>query len=170
MHPEWLPGDSIHELAALAMLLLTVLIAVLIGVAIWLFQRGEQRDSRARHATRKLLVEKRHTRGIRNALKVTVRQYHSLRARYHALRGEARRRELTPPHVKLDEREPEPARFVVPPPLDLAAPEGEDPRTWADSGVRSEAFPRPQALLPDDTQTRPIDADLLRLTRDPAKK
>jgi len=148
MHPDWLPEDS--TLVALGNL-------VLLGLLVLLFMRWEQSRARAKHATRKWLATRRHARGLQNALNVTVNQYRSLRHKFS--RG-PRGVSLTPPLVQLQDK----PRFIAPPPLDLAPAEGEDPSSWADSGVRSESFPQPETLRPDDTQTRPFphpEAELL---------
>lgn len=158
LHPDlpWYRDESLW--VAISNLVLLVLLIVVS----W---RNEYLASMRRRATRKLLIHQRANKGLRYALNITVNQYHSLRRRFERRRGApAVPRAATP--VQLEPR----AAFVIPPPLDLASPEGEDPESWCDSGVRTEHRPSAAPLSREDTQTQPIPvAELLRLTHPPRK-
>lgn len=165
-HPSWLPDES--TLVACANL-------VLLAISVLLWMRAEYWKEqsatadltcqrRVRRASRKLLIAKRRAKGLQYALNVTVNQYHSLRRRFdrHRPQGSV----VTAPHVRI---EPPARKMIVPPPLDLATPVGDDPTSWCDSGLYT-GLQLHHPIRPDDTQTRPIhpDAELLRQSRPPA--
>ncbi len=153
----WYRDESLW--IAISNLILLVLLVVMAT-------RNEQLASTRRRATRKLLVHQRANKGLRYALNITVNQYHSLRRRFDRRRGApAVPRAATP--VALEPQRP---AFLVPPPLNLAPAEGEDPESWVDSGIRTEHRPSAAPLLREDTQTQPIPlAELMRLTHPPRK-
>lgn len=152
---NWLPDDPAGALllvAALVALSNLALVALLVFVAF----RGRRTAAHARRAVRKLLIAKRRAKGLQYALNVTVNQFHALRRK-----AERRPRAVaagTPPLVPA----PQP-RFIAPPPLPALASAGEDPASWADSGIVT-CLQRDPAT---QTQSIPVSQDLLRQTRPP---
>lgn len=147
--PPWYRDESLW--VAISNLVLIVIVVVLAIRNDWL-------ASRRRRAARRLLISARTTKGLRYALKISVNQYQSLRRKFD------RRRPLVAPAPAA------PPAFVVPPPLDLSRPLGEDPESWFDSGIKTAARDSTLPLRPEDTQTQPIPLlELSRLTQPPRK-
>lgn len=114
----------------------TALLVLLVGFAL-------------RHGTtdpKRLAVALRENRALSATLNTVVEQYRRLKARFSGVR------------VK------QPDTFIVPPPLDLTPPEGDDGETWCESRHRTEVHQL--------TLTRPMtpNPDLLRESRPPARR
>jgi hypothetical protein len=95
---------------------------------------------------KRLACALRENRALSATLNAVVEQYRRLRTRVSGVRAK------------------QPSTFIVPPPLDLTPPEGDDGETWCEAKHRTEVHPF--------TLTRPMtpNPDLLRESRPPARR
>jgi hypothetical protein len=126
-----------------------LLLVVLIGVA-WFY--GRRKSRLLERAKRKLVALRRDKKGLQLALNSTVEQFKALRRRFSKA-------------ATVAERLPARVPFIVPPPLSLTPPSGDDGLSWEDNVLRTQVHPRARQL--GLNRTIPLPPELAReLIRD----